>query len=949
MKHKKNNKNKLALSIKKALFSLGGGMVLALPLSFVSAQEPEKQEEVEKIVVTGSLIRGSAGYEENSPIQMVGREDFEMFAADTITDIAKNLTVSGGAEFQNESGTLIGTSQFNIRGLGLGSSLTLINGRRGGVSAVADGGGNQFFDINQLPLAMIKRIDILTDGASATYGSQAVAGVANIITRKGFEGFEIDVKYQESSNDALTFNLATGAKSDKATFNVYATYRTNERNDRDDFGWLKERLGHVGDLSTSKLLSGTGQPGSYQLATADPTTGLLTGSSGSTIPDPDCLEAGGIQRRDEAGNVNDSRCRHTFFENVSVIPEMSAFQVFSEGSYFVNDKVELFLEGSFSQNRINRTNGPSLFSEGLAKGGNVLIPADHPFNFWTSDGDDSIQYVDPSQWDNSVHTPVPLRGILRPLGRSFNKSADREFDIDYWRGVIGFDAEVAEDWNLNASYMHASSRWTRESSFEWNATNINDFGARAVSAFGLTGGVWNPFGTAVTQPNLVSPKDGVSTAGNSAELSRSLWKVARDENEANQSVIDVVLTGIWGELEGGEIGWAFGYQSRQEDYRAQVDALTSSGSGARDQNFAIGDGISGEQKVNSYFMEAQMPVTDDLEIQLALRHESFDSGVSTTDPKIAARWTINDMLAVRGSYGTSFQAPSTSQKSTSNQAANIDDPASLNPTTGQLECFDRGNNNIVTVINQGSESLKPQTAESVALGLVLQPTSALNISFDFWQFDYTDLITPDEGGQAIVNNDCNDDGIANDPRIVRDPGGILRTITSSFINAGSVKTNGFDLAVDYDFDLGTIGSLRLGAKTTYVNSFDIQLSEGGETIDAVGSRNFLNPFRPTPEWKGNFNANWKKDGHRVNLFVRYIDGYWNDNNEVDVDSWTTVDLQYTYILDDFLGKETTFSVGANNLFDLDPPSIGDGVRPGYENTIHDVRGRQVYAKIKHSF
>ncbi len=114
------------------------------------------------------------------------REELATSAPDTFNDIAKNLTVAGGAEFQNETGNLIGMSQLNLRGLELGSSLVLINGRRGGISTIADGGGNQFFDINQLPLAMVERIDVLTDGASATYGSQAVAGVANIITRKGF-------------------------------------------------------------------------------------------------------------------------------------------------------------------------------------------------------------------------------------------------------------------------------------------------------------------------------------------------------------------------------------------------------------------------------------------------------------------------------------------------------------------------------------------------------------------------------------------------------------------------------------------------------------------------------------------------------------------------------------------------------------------------------------------
>lgn len=190
-------------------------------------------ERIESVVVTGSLIKRSE-FSEKSPIQVLDREDFETFSPTTFNDIARNLTVSGGAEFQNETGNLVGMSQMNIRGLGLGSSLVLINGRRAGVSAVADGGGNQFFDIGQLPLSMVQRVDILTDGASATYGSQAVAGVANIVTRKGFEGLEISAKYADAANHAETASIAMGSKSDRSTLNLYATYRANTRVERAD-------------------------------------------------------------------------------------------------------------------------------------------------------------------------------------------------------------------------------------------------------------------------------------------------------------------------------------------------------------------------------------------------------------------------------------------------------------------------------------------------------------------------------------------------------------------------------------------------------------------------------------------------------------------------------------------------------------------------------------------
>ncbi len=150
----------------------------------------QEDESIEEVIVTGSHIRRTE-FEGRAPIQIVDAGDIELTGAAQPVEILKELTVNSGSQFYNETNDRAGVSQFNIRNLGLGSTLTLLNGKRAGIAPVADASGTDFVDINQFPLAMIERIEVLTDGASATYGSQAVAGVANIITRKGFEGFEV--------------------------------------------------------------------------------------------------------------------------------------------------------------------------------------------------------------------------------------------------------------------------------------------------------------------------------------------------------------------------------------------------------------------------------------------------------------------------------------------------------------------------------------------------------------------------------------------------------------------------------------------------------------------------------------------------------------------------------------------------------------------------------------
>lgn len=685
-------------------------------------------------------------------------------------------------------------------------------------------------------------------------------------------------------------------------------------------------------MTESVLTLTTGAPGSYQRAILDPATGRYVAAPGTnTVPDPNCNAAGGV--------LVATRCRFDFSNQTSIVPEERRFQLFTEGSYYASERVELFFEGSFSRNRINRSASPSLFEQGLAQNA-ILIPASHPFNFFIQDptNRNRIVYVDPANWNNAVHQAVNVRALSRPLGSSFN-DIDLEIDIDYWRGVGGFDVDLVADWNATFSYMYASSKRTVDRPYEFVKEIVNT---------AALNGTWNPFGTAISNPTLISPKDGVSVAANSPEVLSSLWRTGRDEAETTQTVYDLIVSGTAFELPGGPIGLAVGAQHRTENLSSFVDPLAASGQGALGTTITTSP-IRGTDEVTSYFAEAALPLTNSVEIQLAVRHERFDAGIETTDPKIAARWDATDWLALRGSFGTSFQAPSVRQKSTSNETAFIQDPVFVDPGTGSLRCGRPSTTaNNTTVFLQGSEDLKPQEAESYAFGVILRPLPELNVSVDYWRFDYTDLITPDEGAQAIVLNDCAD-GVANDPRITRDAGGQLRTVTSFFINAGSVVTDGLDLAADYALPSNPLGDFSLGVNATWINKFDIQLDDSSPVIDGRGNRNFTNPFRSTPVWRANTSLNWSRGDYGANLTVRYIDSYFNDQSNTTVDDWITVDAQYSLKLPELLAQETRLIIGANNLFDKVPPTLGDKVRPGYDDVTHDVRGRITYVELKLSF
>lgn len=891
---------------------------------------------LEEIIVTGSNIRRKKGYTGSAPLQVLHALDIERSGAQDLADVAPLLTANSGSITFRETGSLIGTSQFNIRGLGVGSTLTLINGRRGGVSTVSDATGVLFFDNKQLPLAMIERIDVQTDGASSIYGSDAVGGVVNIVTRKGFEGLELSSRHFDASNEALVVNLAAGVKADNFVFGLYATAYTQTRNHRTDFDWLVERIHGGGDLAQSRLTSAQGSPGSYRRATVvgmpsvDFSSATIT-ESGARFADPDCLAANGV--------LAGGRCRYNFADQVSPVPEENRFQAFSEVELSVTSNLRFFAEASFSLNKIQRTQGPSVFRNGLVEDGDIFVPADHPFNFWIDDPGNpggNLIYINPEDWDNSLHTAVDLVCECRPLGFEANgfdnnPPFNNDIDLNYYRGLAGFNWYVSANWSIRANYIYALAKRNFRSENNWNATTLN--GA-------VLDGSFNPFGTSRVRPSLISPKDGVSTAENSDALIDFIQNIQRSTARSLQQVVDLTASGSLYDIGENSVAWAVGGQFRHVDHRTVPDALTAAGLGNNPQTFS---GLDSSESVYAVFAELVLPVTNTLEVQIAVRREDYGGAVeATTDPKVSARWDIADWASLSGSWGTAFRGPSIPQIGRSSSSAFIDDPVTPGMGNAAPTCGGSGQSNIAIVRTEGSDNLRPELSENFNLGLALEPASGLRVQANYWHFNYRDLITADEGPQAIVENDCNDDGLPNDPRVIRNSEGQVSIITSEFINTGSVKTSGIDLAVNYTIQGTKYGDFNLRGALSYVSTFRVTNIDGTR-FDGVGNRNFNNQFSSLPQVRANAAIDWNYGNHSLNIGLRYIDSYRNDQHSgFVIGSWTALDLQYKLDLN-LVGQQTTsLSIGARNLFDAAPPSLGDGQRPAYDDRVHDIRGRTVY-------
>jgi iron complex outermembrane recepter protein len=877
---------------------------------------PGAESEPDVVIVTGSLIR-NRNLNSPSPVVVIDRQLLANTAAVSVQDLFKGVTANAGSQQANEQNSLQGVSQFSLRGLGVGSTLTLINGRRAGLAPVTDGTGQLFTDSNAFPVNAIERVDVLTDGASATYGSEAVAGVVNIITRRNFEGLELTADVRTSIVDSYQAGLAFGHRFDRGSFALFANYRNQTGALRSEIPIVKEldaaNAAGIGNLYSS----GTGAPGRISRAVASGSTFTL----GSTVADPDCVAGGGVL-------ASASSCTYPFIDQRRVIAAEDRRQIFAQFDYELSDNLSIFSEVSFSRNEMKDVIGGTVLNRTQVAGG-FLVPASHPFNYFVANGATGIRYAGPAEFAaNPALQAVSVIFRGRPIGRAGDgdNAPDLTTVFNNQRIVFGFDYKLSEDLLLSGSYTNANNSYLR--------SQPNDFDSGLFQQ-AITNGIWNPFGTAIANPGLIG-KDGRSVAANTQQELNTFSFTINDTGRVTQEVADLVLSGDTSiNLPGGVVSFAVGAQARSLGYENIPDGRRQSGANGRDE---IEPAIPfSKQDVTAYFVELALPVLDRLQAQVAVRYEDYgDRGGTTLDPKFSARFRVNDNIALRASYGTSFQAPSIRQVAGSVGNASVTDPL-----IGGNTSFN------VTVFTDGSDTLEPQSASNLNLGFILRTDFGLDMAADYFTYDYSNLILPDGDPQFIVNQVAAGTLPAN--RIVRDGFGQLRQVFSEFQNRGDATAEGIDVNLRFAPDWFETLDLVFDGSATVITKFTSTDFAGLDGRgDLRGSRNFSNAFGAVPDFKMNAGFTVSRDGHSFNFSGRYIGSYTDDQSRLPIDSQLTFDARATLSLEAYTGSENSnISVGAINLFDEDPPALTS--RPGYDNEVHDIRGRQIYVTLKHRF
>ncbi len=855
---------------KSALWSclLAPAATFLLAASTASAQTPAekstKEEEslkLDAIAVTGSRIR-RIDVETPQPVVRITDADFKATGFTTLGDAIRAMpAISGQSLVSTDAGTSFtpGASSFNLRGLGNNNTLVLINGRRAAPYASAGYNGFQtVFDFNSIPTAAIESLEILKDGASAIYGSDAVAGVINVNLKRNYTGTTTE------------FSFGNTLKTDSAEKSVFAISGIHQ-------GKLslittfdyRERASISGsDLSYTDESDGTPYGGLDQRSTSTPIAGVrgltalsqfANGRASFNTP----------QSTPKLANAVNITPLYNFQEDVGFTPDERAFSFYTRATYEYSDKLTAFMDVSFRRSEIRIDAAPTPYSSsqeiGDSASGTGLFPASNPFN----------------PFGQNI---VDIRWRMSELGRRV-----KDVTSDSPRMVAGLDGKFGNSaWTWSGALLYSKNtieQLDRNSSSDRLVQN-------AFNGIRLNGVVKyaNPFGP------------------NDPEIIEYLRVTNPNHDEFEMRSADISASGPLCSLPGGDLGLALGSEIRTE-------RLANIGTLLNRESQIVGGGAGsdtyGDRRLTSFYAEASLPVyknsESSLEFQAAARHENYSDFGKTTKPKFAAVFRPMPEILLRGSYGESFLAPNLSFLYTTNSTSftpnTLADPLRPNDPRTQIRQFGGGNPN-----------LQPENTKVKYGGLVVQPFARarhsifreLSFSVDYFKFEQNNLISSLTAAQILANPSFYNLVVRNAPT----PGesvGTISGVVTTFQNLSRGNYEGYDFNIRWLLPQNRLGQFRMEFSGTYVSNQDF-VNATGALIDLDGEYSY-------PQFRGTSTLAWKKDNWSVSVHSTYIGHYYDNFQIARVKQQLVVSPQIAY--KGLLGS--TITLGVRNIFDSAPP------------------------------
>ena len=906
----------------RATFTLRPGaqaVAVVLALTAQAALAQAETQSLQRVEITGSSIKRLS--DENAlPVQVITREEIIKSGATTAAEIVKSISantapLSDGASITDGTSGQRGFNGVNLRGIGVSSTLVLLNGRR--LANFATPGDNAGVDLNNIPAGAIARVEVLKDGASAIYGTDAIGGVINFITRKDYQGFDASASVaatQKGGADKRTASLSAGfGDLSNDGFNVFGVVDVQRlgalRSTQRD--WIAERA-----LATTlpALMSSNTFPANVDISSAQRNkliaAGLLpagTTSNRFNPSAPGCNPPATVYA--PAGPGGKNGCSYDYMQDTEIYPASDKVGFLGRATVQLNVNHQLYLELMQSKAETEYVLSPNPLR--------VRTSADKPL---------STSILPPAY--AAALGPGTISGIRWRMTDAGNRT--NEVTSLAQRIVAGANGAFGT-WEYDVALSRAEN----------NATDkyVNGYTLFDKIEAGIKSGIINPFG-----PNTQAGKDYINAAKVNDEARKS---------KGLTEGVDAKFTTTIGKMDGGDVGLAIGGEARRESTSFTPSALLYSNNiaGDRDSSGTFGGlGPSSDSRnVVGVFAEVVAPVTKDLELQFAVRSDDYSGVGSTTNPKFGIKWQPSKAVVLRGSAGTGFRAPSlydlNGAPTYGTASSFLTDPYCVNNNIDTIDfCTDQW-----PVERRSNSKLKPEKSQQFSFGSVFEVSKNLTVGIDYWNISKSDVIST-VGEQVIMDNYAKYSSL-----ITRDSAGFITNIKLQKENQGGLKTSGFDFNLDWRGSASEAGRFSAALSGTLILNYDRQFGNDTAYVSNLGT--FLND-QVIQKWRHKLTLGWDMGALGLTLSNTYLSGYRDQNTTYDpvankllpsrdVDAYSLWDLTGSYAF----SKSLKVRAGILNVLDTNPPFSNQAYYflAGFDPTYSDPRGRSGYVSLNYSF
>ncbi|MGB0906421.1 MAG: TonB-dependent receptor domain-containing protein [Maricaulaceae bacterium] len=976
---------------------LSKGLMLTTALAALSvsafAQNAPSNPIEDEVIVVGTQIKGSdiGGI---LPVTSLDISDIEITGAVSGDELLQSIPQLGDVTFREGRFTGVNGARgdvgsVNLRGVGDGNTLVLLNGRRlvnhPGTQAV-----NQTpvvsVNSNSLPVTGVKRLEVLRDGASAVYGSDAVAGVINTILDDDYEGLQVSLQYGASEGTSLdetsgTFKWGKSFNDDRSNFSLFGNVMmrngmpaTDLRNSStEDLRTFFVGTPFEGDTQLRNLSSQT-QFGEFETLSGEPRLAGVGDDDFHIQPDSfsGCLGpalAGGVCI-DNGGSIDTSlRLDRAGYRDI--VGDTDRYNLFGFFNHELQNGNEFFGEASYYHADYSKERETAA----ILSSNRIVVPTSGFYNPFGQD----IRIMD-----------------YRPID-----AGPRQVSVknDSFRILGGLRGDTG-NWDWETAFLHSQAKTKDKTNRISNTLFQQALGRTDASAYNIFAGGNQ---TDLNAPNFVNDQGTIDGFLVDVKRNGKTTLTLADAKFSNPSVFST---------KAGDAGMAVGVEWRHESYADDRDdrldgttTFTDSVTGVTNLSDVMGSSptpdTKGSRDVFGAFVELALPLVSpemniplvhSFDMQLAARAESYSDAGEVIKPKIAASWHLAEPLQIRASYSEGFRAPNLEQiNATAIRRVNssredwiLCEAVARNAGTAPFTVDDACDNNSVEGVRSGGPDLKPEKSKNYSLGAVFEPNSNMIFTVDWWRIEQKGLV-----GLFSDQNEISLDYLlrlngSSNPNVIRatpdagdaalftsaglDPSGAgeILSVNQQFSNLDLRESEGIDFGAQFNFDTN-FGDFKIKANAAHIDTFfqnpsaqGVQLFEAlnagtiNSLVDVVGQQDLIER-NGNPAWRYTGSVKWKLDNWGAGVFYKHVGDVIDtsttnsDGDQLPVAAFNTVNLYVDHTFDGLLGGDNTrVRLGVRNVGDKKPP-LADEFARGYFVSLHSNRGRYWYASVRHNF